>query len=171
MRWVLMSVALCMAIFVAATARRVMVVMSWFDPERTEDPAPMASMASAAQLEVEGEPKSHSLPPPAQPLSSADGILDDLSARTTSDMQDSLEGTFRAAHRAHEALANPGAQVDQVAKQLAPSLDTEVRQHAADPVDVSPEVTHELLETYEEQKKILAGQRDTIDSVLNETAR
>jgi len=164
MRWLLSALALCAAIFVARTAKRVMDVLSWFAPERTEGPALVAPSPPYA-----GDRTFDSPPSAARSQPSVGGILGGPSSTFAPEPQGAFDGAFRAAERARADLASPFAQVEQMAKELAPSLAQELRELAADNVEPNPEVTRELLETYTEQKKVLAGQRDPVDSVLKET--
>jgi hypothetical protein len=64
--------------------------------------------------------------------------------------------------------ADPGAQVQDLARKVAPTLASEALDHSAGNVARNAEVEHELLETWKEQKQILAGKRDTVDSVLKD---
>jgi hypothetical protein len=64
---------------------------------------------------------------------------------------------------------DPGAQVEALAQKVAPALAREALEHSADTAERNADVEHELLETWKEQKQILAGQRTTIDSVLKDT--
>jgi hypothetical protein len=59
-------------------------------------------------------------------------------------------------------------EVDDLATKLAPAFAREAVDLSAQKSPVMPEVEHELLETWKEQKQILAGKRDTIDTVLHE---
>jgi hypothetical protein len=62
--------------------------------------------------------------------------------------------------------SDPGAQVEELAQKVAPTLAREAIEHSDDNAARNADVEHELLETLKEQKQILAGQRDTPDSVL-----
>jgi hypothetical protein len=65
--------------------------------------------------------------------------------------------------------AGPGAEVEDLAQKIAPTLAREALEHSADDTSRNADVEHELLETWKEQKQILAGHRTTVDSVLQET--
>jgi hypothetical protein len=67
--------------------------------------------------------------------------------------------------------ADPGAQVEDLAQKIAPALAREALDHSGDNAARNADVEHELLETWKEQKQILAGQRTTVDSVLKDTPR
>jgi hypothetical protein len=66
------------------------------------------------------------------------------------------------------APSQRSSEVDDLATKLAPALAREAVDLSAQKSPVMPEVEHELLETWKEQKQILAGQRGTIDTVLHE---
>jgi hypothetical protein len=66
--------------------------------------------------------------------------------------------------------AGPGARVEDLARGVAPALARDALEHSSDNAVRNPEVERELLETWKEQKQILAGQRrGTVDSVLKDT--
>jgi hypothetical protein len=94
-------------------------------------------------------------------------------------LSEGLHDPIRASHPARtpvpaagpEAMRAPsqrGTEVDDLAMQLAPGFARQAVDLSAQKSPVMPEVEHELLETWKEQKQILAGKRETIDTVLHE---
>ena len=61
-----------------------------------------------------------------------------------------------------------GAQVEDLARKVAPSLAREALAPSADHPTRNADVEHELLETWTQQKQILAGQQGTMDTELKD---
>jgi hypothetical protein len=63
--------------------------------------------------------------------------------------------------------AGLGPEAEALAKKLGPALAREARESAGQKPAGTLEIEHELLQTWKQQKEILNGQGDTIDTVLN----
>ena len=186
MRRLFSALVLCAAIVLAVTAKRVVGFLGWFTSDRTDEPAPVAVEPPRA---VDTLGPAETLPPRAlEPWGAS-------SVGQPSELGETLDETSRSARRAlapnanrdapeptpsraalgrgsstgakstSPDLADPAAQVEGLAREVAPKLAAEVREQAAD-MERNPEIEHELLETLKEQQQILAGKRDTVDSVL-----
>jgi hypothetical protein len=161
MRWAIFAgVALFALVVIAAAVGRAIRVVHFFAPVPADESESVASAASCA-----GDSVTRS---PAEPSEVANRAAVEVSA----DLDEALRNTRATgvpSKRGEAGPADPGAQVEAIAQKVAPTLAREAVEHSADTAERNPEVEHELLETWKEQKQILAGQRTTIDSVLKDT--
>jgi hypothetical protein len=189
MRWLFSALVLCAATVLAVTAKRVVGFLGWFASEPTDEPALLAVEPPRADDTLG---PAETLPPRAFEPRGAPSVGQPSEVGETPDetsrrarrapppnpnrdvpeptlSPDALgRGSSTGAKRTSPDLADPAAQVEGLAREVAPKLAAEVREHAAD-MDRNPEVEHELLETLKEQQQILAGKRDTVDSVLEKS--
>lgn len=182
MRWVIpLSIALCASAAGAVIQARTMV--------RSLQDA-VASASGPRRMGHEALPENDALPAPEGTRGEAADRAP--SAQALSEGLDEALGAVRAAssrHRRNSAEQHPsaralssdlrgqggamtddearlGSQIQELAQKMAPVLTNEALDYAADKPPVAAEVERDLLDTWKEQKQILAGQRDTIDSVL-----
>jgi hypothetical protein len=163
MRWLLATLALCAGIIiVAVTVKRVIDVLSWFAPERAGAPA-LVPVAPPRAVDT----ASSTLGPAARLPPRADEPWGASSSRLPPDLSETLNETLRSTPRA--VPRNPNGDAPGIARDFGHKLAGEAREHAAESIETmqrNPEIEHELLETLKEQQQILAGKRDTVDSVL-----
>jgi hypothetical protein len=188
MRWgAFMGIALFALVVIAVSVGRVIRVVNLFAPASAGEPQSIA----AAPFADDPVNRSVGRPSEAPQLGPPQALSQDLdetlrtargtrmkSKRSEPESLQALPETaldqdLRPVMAEMQKLnpADPAARVEDLARKAAPTLARETLDHSADTTARNPEVEHELLETLKEQKQILAGKRETVDSVLKDTAR
>jgi hypothetical protein len=191
-RWAIFAgIALPALGVIAVAVSRVIQVVSVFSDSSAAEPQSVAPAATYVDDPVTRSPSS----PPVIVNPAAEEVFGKTTTGgTTQALSEDLDDALRAARasgtqekrqvppktgprqnlrpvmaRTKLDSADLGEQVEGLSQKVAPALAREVLEHSADNAARSPEVEHELLETWKEQKQILAGQRPTVDSVLKDT--
>jgi hypothetical protein len=189
MRWgIFAGIALPALAVIAVAVSRVIQVVSVFAGPSAAEPQSVAPVAPY----VDDPPVTRTPPAPSVVVNpSAEEVVDKTTTVTTQALSEDLDKVVHAARAAgtqgkravppQAALnqdlgpvmagmkvdsADLGSQVEGIAQKVAPGLAQEVLTHSADNAVRNADVEHELIESWKEQKQILAGQRD---SVLKDT--
>ncbi len=175
MRWVtLVGISLCTSVLGAAVLVRAMKGRT----THTENVSTAQSIESAPLAD------DNTAPPDIEPAAVVPPVTNDVSNSASQEDRQELTGSLRAALRARDrakaqdkgassdsvevSVPQAGPEVDDLARQLAPALAQEALSESKQASPQMLEVTGELMDTWKEQKEILAGQRATVDSILLE---
>jgi hypothetical protein len=178
---VFIGIALIALLVIGVSAGRIIHVVSVFSPDSASKPESVASFAPHTVTRSPGGTSEVVQPATATaPQASSedlDGTLVAARAKGVQSKRDALETRgaqpqtpldqdLQPTMAAMKLHPGAGAQVEDFARSMAPKLAREAIEHSTDNAARNPEVEHELLETWKQQQQILAGKRDTIDTVF-----
>lgn len=178
MRWVaLVGIALCSSVLGAAVLVR---AMSGRVIRPESAPTGESQSSESAVLAADNLGSAPGVEPAEAVPAAADDVSNNASEENRQDLSEGLRAALRARDDAKaqgkvppsevdRAVPQAGSEVDDLARQLAPALEQEALSQSQKPSPEMREVEGELMDTWKEQKQILAGRRETADSVLLES--